>query len=77
MSELARQLKVPRSVLQDWIDGKQPSFSNVEYLVRIADYLNLSLEELLVGKDIQSKILTSIVFDDDGRRYQVSINRVK
>lgn len=77
LSELSRQLKIPRSVLQDWIkDEREPSFKNLEYLRKIADYLGISLDELLTGES-QSRMLSSVTFDDDGKRYQILINRIR
>lgn len=77
LSELSRQLEIPRSVLQDWIiDEKQPSFKNMDYILNIANYLGISLDELLVGES-KTKVLSAVTFEDEGRRYQVLINRIK
>lgn len=77
LSELSRQLEIPRSVLQDWIkDEREPSFKNLEYLKRISDYLGISLDELLTGEP-KERMLSSVTFEDDGKRYQILINRVK
>lgn len=77
LSELSRQLEIPRSVLQDWIkDEREPSFKNLDYIKRIADHIGVSLDELLTG-EAQSRMLSSVTFEDDGKRYQILINRVK
>lgn len=77
LSELSRQLKIPRSVLQDWIrDEREPSFKNLDYLIRIAEYLGLTLDELLTGES-NARMLSSVTFEDDGKRYQILINRIK
>lgn len=77
LSELSRQLKIPRSVLQDWIrDEREPSFKNLDYLKRIAEYLGLTLDELLTGES-NTRMLSSVTFEDDGKRYQILINRIK
>jgi transcriptional regulator with XRE-family HTH domain len=77
LSELSRQLNIPRSVLQDWIkDEREPSFKNLEYLKAIAEHLGLTLDELFIGEQ-ESKILSSITFEDEGRKYQILINRIK
>lgn len=77
LSELSRQLEIPRSVLQDWIkDEREPSFKNLNYLKRIAEHLGMSLDELLTG-EVQTKMLSSVTFEDEGKRYQILINRVK
>ena len=77
LSEVSRQLEIPRSLLQDWIqEGREPSFKNLIYLKRISDYLGLSLDELLLGKPT-SKIINSVTFEDDGKQYQILISRLK
>lgn len=77
LSEVSRQLNIPRSVLQDWVhEEREPSFKNLNYLKSIASFLGISLEELL-GGETTNKTISSIVFEDDGRRYQVLINRIK
>ena len=77
LSELSRHLEIPRSVLQDWIrDEREPSFKNLNYLKRIAEYLGLSLDELLTG-ETQTKMLSAVTFEDEGKRYQILINRIK
>lgn len=77
LSELSRQLEIPRSVLQDWIkDEREPSFKNLDYLKRIAQHLGLSLDELLTG-ETQMKMLSAVTFEDEGKRYQILINRIK
>ena len=69
---------MPRSILQDWVQSKRsPSMKNLKYLTRIASYLNLSLDELLVSGKETRKVLTNIEFEEDGRKYSILINRVK
>ncbi len=77
LSELSRQLNIPRSVLQDWVHEKrEPSFKNIDYLKSIASFLGMGLDELL-GGEVTNKTISSVVFEDNGRKYQVLINRIK
>lgn len=77
LSELSRQLEIPRSVLQDWIkDEREPSFKNLDYLKRIADHIGITLDELLTGES-EARMLSAVTFEDDGKRYQIQINRIK
>lgn len=77
MSALARELDMPRSILQDWIqERRSPSMKNLEYVKRIAEYLGISFEELLIGEK-SSTTLSSISFEDNGRKYQINIHRLK
>ncbi len=77
LSEISRKLEIPRSLLQDWVhEGRVPSMKNLEHIKRIADYLGYSLDELLLGES-SKRIISSIEFEDSGRKYQVIINRIK
>ena len=50
ISSVAREVDMPRSMLHDWAKSKRvPSLNNIEYIKRLADYLGLSLEEILIG----------------------------
>ena len=78
LSEVSRLLEIPRSLLQDWIhEGREPSLKNVIYLKKIADFLGLTLDELLIGRNSTTKIINSITFEDDGKKYQILISRFK
>lgn len=77
LSELSRTLEIPRSVLADWLDGREPSLKNLDYLKRIADHIGISLDELLTGETQVKKMLSAVTFEDEGKRYQILINRIK
>jgi DNA-binding phage protein len=77
LSEVARNLAIPRSVLSDWLkEEKDPSFKNLDYLKRIADHLGLSLDELLLG-ETTARVISNITFEDGTNKYQVLINKIK
>lgn len=77
ISEVARTLAIPRSVLSDWLkEEKDPSFKNLDYLKRIADHLGLSLDELLIGEPT-TRVISSVSFEDGINKYQVQINKIK
>lgn len=77
LAEVSRKLGIPRSVLQDWIhEGREPSLKNIKHLRKLADYCDMSLEELLTGEKT-SKSISSVTFEDDDRKYQITINRIK
>lgn len=77
LSELSRELDIPRSILQDWIQEKRlPSFKNIDYVKRLARYLGLTLDELFSERS-EVKVITSLIFEDDGRKYKVNIEREK
>ena len=77
ISQIAREIDMPRNLLHDWAKAKRvPSLSNIEYIKKLADYLGLSLDELLVGDD-EKRIISSISFSDEGREYRLIIERTK
>lgn len=77
ISQIAREIDMPRNMLHDWVRAKRvPSLSNIEYVKKLADYLGLSLDELLVGDD-EKRIISSISFSDEGREYRLIIERTK
>ncbi len=77
ISSVAREVDMPRSMLHDWAKSKRvPSLNNIEYIKRLADYLGLSLEEILIG-ETGKKTISSVSFQDDQRQYRISVERIK
>ncbi len=77
LSQLARELGISKSLLADWVASRRmPSFKNVEALKKLATYLGISLEELLIGEDDQ-RVITSLLFEDEKRKYSIQITRIK
>jgi transcriptional regulator with XRE-family HTH domain len=71
ISSVAREVDMPRSMLHDWAKSKRvPSLNNIEYIKRLADYLGLSLEEILIG-ETGKKTISSVSFQDDQRQYRI------
>ncbi len=78
LSEVARELGISKSLLADWTSSRRlPSMKNIEAVAKLAAYLGLSLEQLLLGKDDERKIISAITFEDDKRKYRVNIERLK
>jgi transcriptional regulator with XRE-family HTH domain len=78
LSEIARQLGIAPSVLADWVHARRtPSFKNVNSIVKLADYLGISLEALLLGKESERKLISAVTFSEDDREYKISIERIK
>ena len=76
LSQIARELEIPKTLLHEWVNAKRtPSFKNVNHLKRLADYLSLSLEELLIDGQ-NERVISSVTFDDAGRKYRIKIERV-
>lgn len=78
LSALARQLGVRKTLLADWVSARRvPSLRNIEAIAKIAAYLNLSLEELLLKDDDQRKVISSATFEEEDREYRIHIERLK
>ena len=78
LSKIARELGISKSLLADWVGSRRlPSLKNIDAVDKLARYLGLSLDQLLLGKKDDRKIISTVVFDDDQRRYRVNIERLK
>ncbi|MBI2812228.1 MAG: helix-turn-helix transcriptional regulator [Candidatus Melainabacteria bacterium] len=76
LAKLARDLKIPRTVLHDWVSARrEPSFRNVHHLRALAQYLGLSLDELLTDQS-RERVISAIAFEDGGRKYRVKVERI-
>lgn len=78
LSKVARELGISKSLLSDWVSSRRlPSLKNIEAVSKLATYLGLSLEQLLLGKDSERKVISSVTFDDEKRSYRINIERLK
>lgn len=78
LSKVARELGISKSLLADWVAARRlPSLKNIQAVAKLANYLGLSLEQLLLAKAQESKIISAVSFEDDKRVYRLSIERLK
>lgn len=78
LSKIARELGISKSLLADWVASRRlPSLKNIAAVARLATYLGLSLEQLLLGKDEGRKVISAVTFEDETRSYRVNIERLK
>lgn len=78
LSKVARELGISKSLLADWVAARRvPSLKNIEAVNKLANYLGLSLEQLLLGKETERKIISAVTFEEDKRIYRVNIERIK
>ncbi len=78
LSKISRELNISKSLLADWVSSRRlPSLRNIDAVARLAAYLGLSLEELLLGKDDGRKVISAVTFEDDKRAYRINIERLK
>ncbi len=78
LSQVARELSISKSLLADWVANRRvPSIRNIEAVAKLAEYLGLSLEQLLLGRDDNRKVISAVTFEDESRRYRICVERVK
>jgi hypothetical protein len=76
LAKVSRELGIPKTLLHDWVQGnREPSLKSIRHLNRLADYLSISLEELLTGKKAMDEV-DSVTFNDADRKYRIRIERV-
>ena len=77
LSQLSRELNIPSTLLFEWKSAKRhPSYKNMKHVQKLATYLGLSLEELLLGEGT-STLISSVMFEDRDRKYRIKIERLK
>ena len=78
LSQIARELGISKSLLADWVSSRRlPSMKNIDAVAKVANYLGLSLEQLLLGVKEERKIISAVTFEDEKRSYRVNIERLK
>ena len=78
LSQVARELGISKSLLADWVASRRlPSLKNIDSVAKLAKYLGLSLEELLLGSETEKKVISAVTFEDDKRAYRINIERIK
>jgi len=76
LSSVASELGIPKSLLHDWVhSGRIPSLKNLKHIEKLAEYLKMPKEQLLFGCE-ESKVISSISFSDENRKYKIDIKRV-
>jgi len=77
ISALAKEVGVSRSLLHDWIAARRlPSLKNISALKKLATHVGMSLDQLLTGQEEDKKIITSLTFSDNQRKYKIIIERL-
>ena len=78
LSKVARELGISKSLLADWVASRRlPSLKNIGAVAKLATYLGLTLEQLLLGSQHEVKVISAVSFEDEKRVYRLSIERVK
>lgn len=77
--EVAKNCRIPKATLTDWVNGVKPSARTLHYLYDLADYLRLSLDSLLfniIDDESKSEIIMSTLFRDQEKSYRITIERL-
>jgi transcriptional regulator with XRE-family HTH domain len=78
LSRVARELGMSVSLLHDWYSSaRKPSAKNLWQLKLLAEYLGLTLDEILFGETGGKQVISSTTFNDRGVQYRVNIEKVK
>ncbi|MEE2743623.1 MAG: helix-turn-helix transcriptional regulator [Bdellovibrionota bacterium] len=77
-SSLAKECGVPVTTLHNWIQGIKPSTSSMKYVKSLANYFNMSLDELFFGitKKDKSEVIYRGTYSDQGTVYRVTIEKL-
>lgn len=78
LTQVAADSGVNKSLLHDWVSsGRKPSGKNMPQLKRLANYLGMSLDEVLFGEPSQRTVISTTRFSDQGHEYLVSVEKLK
>lgn len=78
LSRVARDIGISVSLLHDWYSSsRKPSAKNLWQLKMVAEYLGLTLDEILFDERDRKQIISSTTFSDRGIQYRVNIEKVK
>jgi hypothetical protein len=76
ISAVAREIKVPVSLLHDWVRGRRsPSLKNIGHLKSLARFLGLSLGELLGDSSTGATLVTQVDFSIENQKYLLKIEK--
>lgn len=78
LSRVARDVGISVSLLHDWYSSaRKPSAKNLWQLKILAEYLGLTLDEILFDDQGSKQTISSTTFSDRGVQYRVNIEKVK
>lgn len=77
---LARECRIPVSVLHSWLQGVKPSARNLHHIYALSKCLELPLSVLLFNQDElrpETTILFNSEFADGDHKYRLSVEKVR
>ena len=76
---MAKEAGIGASTLHNWVNSVNPTIGSMPKLLRLADYLDLTISELLLDKsdkDSDHEVLFQSTFKDDGHQYRLTIEKI-
>lgn len=79
LAKVARDVGIPPSLLHDWYAARRsPNARAFPKLLKLSQYLGLTLEELIFDKTLNEKVtIASTTFTDGGNQFRVQIEKLK
>jgi Cro/C1-type HTH DNA-binding domain len=80
ITKLAKECKIPVSVLHGWVNGTLPSAKNLHHVIKLSAHLEISIEELLFGlksSQGQTSNIFTCNFVDGGDKYRLIIQKIQ
>ena len=72
--ELSEATGIPQSTISEWCNGRGPTLS--EPVIKLAQYLCVTIEFLVTGKNIEEQLLEGIINDDSFTQIHRGIYRI-
>lgn len=77
LASLEKKLKIPKTLLSEWKQGRLPAGKSLSHLRTLARYLGLSVEELLFDSEgSENETISSMTFQHNGNVYRINIDAV-
>lgn len=79
LNALAKEAGIGASTLHNWVNSVNPTIGSMPKLLRLADYLDLTISELLLDKadkDSEHEVLFQSTFKDDGHQYRLTVEKI-
>lgn len=78
LTRVAKEVGLSPAMLHDWhSSSRRPSAKNMVQLKKLADYLNLTLEEILFDEQKEKHTIATTTFYDNGKTYRINIERIE
>lgn len=78
MARVAKACGIRVGLLHDWhSSARKPSAKNMWQVKNLADYLGLTLEQILFDEPGDRQIISSTTFTDRGVTYRVNVEKVR